>query len=125
MNFKPLPGSASLLHRRRWLRRMGAVTASGLLGASTMSSLAVDSSYRALVVIHLNGGNDGNNTLIPTDGEYATYQEARQNLALPLRSLVQLSGSVDGRTLAFIPVWPHWRLFMRNGDSPFLRTLAP
>ena len=103
MNFHHFTGSTPEPHRRRWLRRMGAVTASGLLGASTMSSLAVNSSYRALVVIHLNGGNDGNNILIPTDSEYAAYQDARQNLALPLRSLVSLSGSVNGRAFGIHP----------------------
>ena len=49
-------------HRRRWLRAMGATTAAGLLGGASINSLAVDSSYKALLVIHLNGGNDGKNS---------------------------------------------------------------
>jgi uncharacterized protein (DUF1501 family) len=90
-------------HRRNWLRQAGAVTASGLLGASSPNSLAVDSSYRALVVVHLNGGNDGNNLVVRTDTAYSDYEDSRQNLAIPKRSLKGLNGSVDGQTYGLHP----------------------
>ncbi|MFO1249839.1 MAG: DUF1501 domain-containing protein [Inhella sp.] len=84
----------------------------GLLGSALgglASRAAGAADYRALVVIHLNGGNDGNNSLVPLDGGYRDYQLARQNLALAQDSLVALGGSVDGR---------------RYGLHPALRPLA-
>ncbi|MFC7652411.1 hypothetical protein ACFQT4_09340 [Pseudoduganella danionis] len=41
----------------------------GLLGAQA----AGGGDYKALVCLYLNGGNDGNNTLIPLDGAYNDY----------------------------------------------------
>ena len=58
------------------------------LGGTPTQSLAGDESYRALIVVFLNGGNDGHNILVPTDGGYSDYQTARANLALPKASLV-------------------------------------
>ncbi len=40
---------------------------------------------RALVIIYLNGGNDGFNTVIPLD-QYSQYSGLRSNIALPINS---------------------------------------
>lgn len=61
------------------------------------------SDYRAVVVIFLNGGNDGHNMLIPTDGAYNDYQLSRANLALPKASLVSLPGSSAGHRFGLHP----------------------
>ena len=37
---------------------------------------------KILVLVQLNGGNDGLNTIIPLD-QYNAYQSARSNIALP------------------------------------------
>jgi len=76
--------------RRRFLGTAGAVTATGLIGGASLPSLALGGNYRALVVIHLNGGNDGNNTLVPTDAAYSDYELSRQNLALAKHTLANL-----------------------------------
>jgi uncharacterized protein (DUF1501 family) len=44
---------------------------------------------RVLVVVQLNGGNDGLNTLVPLDGR---YRDARPRLAVPEADLVALGG---------------------------------
>jgi uncharacterized protein (DUF1501 family) len=72
--------------------------ATGLSGLLTLPGVAAANDYRALVCIHLYGGNDGNNTLIPRDGAYGDYQKARAELALPKDSLANLNGSTIGHT---------------------------
>jgi uncharacterized protein (DUF1501 family) len=59
--------------------------------------------YKALVVVFLSGGFDGNNVLIPVDGAYSDYAKARPVLALPKDSLVTLSGSHIGHKFALSP----------------------
>jgi uncharacterized protein (DUF1501 family) len=41
-----------------------------------------------LVVIQLNGGNDGLNTVIPID-KYGLYKNARSNIAIPEEALLR------------------------------------
>jgi uncharacterized protein (DUF1501 family) len=45
-----------------------------------------------LVIIQLNGGNDGLNTVIPLDG-YASYFNARSNIAIPEKKVLRVKGS--------------------------------
>ncbi len=45
---------------------------------------------RALVLIQLNGGNDGINTLIPLD-QYGTYDNLRTNIAIPEDRVLRLT----------------------------------
>jgi uncharacterized protein (DUF1501 family) len=69
-----------------------------LLGTLSLPGAAAASDYRALVVVFLQGGNDGHNTLVPTDGAYLDYQRARPDLALPKASLINLAGSSAGHS---------------------------
>lgn len=94
-------------NRRQLLATTASLATLGL-GASFLSgfptrSMASDESYRALIVVFLNGGNDGHNTLVPTDGGFNDYQTARANLALPKASLVNLPGTPGGRTFGLHP----------------------
>jgi uncharacterized protein (DUF1501 family) len=43
-----------------------------------------------LVIVQLNGGNDGLNTVIPIDG-YANYFNARSNIAIPQNKILKLT----------------------------------
>lgn len=45
---------------------------------------------RVLVLVQLNGGNDGLNTVIPLK-DYATYQKLRTNIAIPEKSVLKLT----------------------------------
>ena len=75
-------GTAALTNCLRDLRFMSAALAQG--GGFT--------DYKALVCIFLSGGNDSNNLIIPTIAEeYANYAAIRQNLALPLASLLPVT----------------------------------
>ena len=92
------------LTRRGFLRRAGyavgsAAFASAIDQLSLVHALAQPPSYKALVCIFLNGGNDCNNTIVPlgdsTDptGGYPAYQSARKSasLALAQNTLLPLS----------------------------------
>jgi len=94
------------MQRRRFLTATGAA---GLAGSAGLLSLlsnqgsAAASDYRAVVVVFLDGGNDGHNCLVPTDATYNAYQAARANLALPKNSLAALAGSSAGHTFGLHP----------------------
>ncbi len=58
------------------------------------ATAAID--YKALVLIFWNGGNDGNNTIVPLHNDsfmtnYAAYSSARYNLTLPQDKLLPIS----------------------------------
>ncbi|HSW50762.1 MAG TPA: DUF1501 domain-containing protein [Bryobacteraceae bacterium] len=89
MMLPPLPSRRDFLgFGCRTVSMIGAAAAFGKAGL--MSALAQSSGdYKTLVCVFLFGGNDANNLLVPNDSSaYASYQKARQNLALPRGSLV-------------------------------------
>ncbi len=49
-----------------------------------------EESDRVLVLLQLNGGNDGLNTVIPMD-QYATYAELRPGVAIPESSVIKMT----------------------------------
>src|SRR5579864_5776451 len=69
------------------------------LASSSWLSRAVReiSGDRVLVLIQLNGGNDGLNTVIPLEF-YDAYYKARTNIAIPEEKVLRLQG-VDGTGL--------------------------
>lgn len=98
-----------MIKRRQLLGAGGAVSATSLLGAGGLLGAlgspghAATDDYRALVVLFLNGGNDGHNLIVPTDGAYTDYQASRANLALTKSSLVALPGTAAGHTFGLHP----------------------
>ena len=91
---------------RRQLLGGGAAGLAGVGAASlglTGFGHAAGEDYRALVVVFLNGGNDGHNLIVPTDAMFTDYQSARANLALPKASLANLPGSAAGHTFGLHP----------------------
>jgi uncharacterized protein (DUF1501 family) len=91
--------------RRDFLRQSGcALTAAALLSSierfgminalaqSSITDYSALTDYKALVCVFLNGGNDGNNMVIPYDG-YSAYSSVRaaSTLAVPQASLLQIS----------------------------------
>jgi uncharacterized protein (DUF1501 family) len=76
--------------RRRFLQGLGAMPLLGVLpGAFSAPAGAAELSDRVLVVVHLDGGCDGLNTVIP----YAdpAYAAARPNLAIAANSVLTIS----------------------------------
>jgi uncharacterized protein (DUF1501 family) len=96
------------MNRRRVLASLGGLGGAGALGG--LASLApreartAGEDYRALVVVWLDGGNDGHNVLIPNDDtSYAEYKTGRGTLAIARDRLSALSAPVNGRRYALHP----------------------
>jgi uncharacterized protein (DUF1501 family) len=90
--------------RRRFLAHAGGVSLAGLGAALGLSQQVQAADYKAVVVLFLSGGHDGNNMLVPTTaGAYSDYQRGRPALALARDSLVALPGSYMEHTLALAP----------------------
>ena len=85
-----------MMDRRHFLLKAGAVSVAGV-GASLLNVKDVQAAdFKALVVVFLSGGFDGNNMLVPVDAAYSDYASARPSLALPKDSLVRLQGTHIG-----------------------------
>ena len=87
--------------RRQWLKH-GATFASAL-GLGSLGNLLVTparaqaADYKALVCVFLYGGNDGQNTVVPTDTtRYNQYAAIRGMLAIPRERLLPLGASGYG-----------------------------
>jgi uncharacterized protein (DUF1501 family) len=62
------------------------------------------SPYRALILVTLLGGNDGNNMLIPMDSiGYRQYAALRSSIALPQQSILPLATQVSGESFGLHP----------------------
>lgn len=86
------------MDRRKFLRRAGAFSIPMLAGVpgvhaaggNFLTSLLPPSSNRVLVLIQLIGGNDGLNTLVPTD-QLSELQQVRSNVYMPATSLLPIT----------------------------------
>ena len=102
--------------RRQFLQRSGAATAAGLLGPGLFSNvwvrnaLATTFGDRYLVVIYLDGGNDGLNTVTPvTNGDgtlRSDYDVARSNINLTPAQLGGTLIGIDPNTQAQLALHP-------------------
>lgn len=87
------------------------VTAAGgnsILDLIASASLA---NGRVLVIIQMNGGNDGLNTIIPID-KYTHLNNARSNVLIPQSSILSLNGTA---TTGFHPALAEMRSMFNNG----------
>ena len=104
--------------RREFLRRSGCAALSmaalatsvrhfGLVDAMAQRNVDALPDYKALVCIFLNGGNDGNNMVVPNyTAGYAQYSAARaaQGLAIPQASLLPVTvPSIGNQTFGLHP----------------------
>lgn len=120
----------NILTRRGFLHRGAVLSGSAAVASHTIRDLRLIntamaaqgpvSGYKALVCIFLNGGNDANNWIVPTDtSTFADYTAIRGNLALPQSSLLTLRQGpntgdaayqdADGHTYGFHPGCPELR----------------
>jgi uncharacterized protein (DUF1501 family) len=114
-----------VISRRHFLGATGSLSAASLLGGVSIPGQAAGEGYRALVVVYLNGGNDGNNVLVPTDGAYGDYQTSRANLALPRNSLATLSGSAAGHTFGLHSSLTPLVALYNSGRLGFISNVGP
>jgi len=99
--------------RRGFLR--GAAALAGVFGAGNAANLLLGAGvaraadYKALVCVFLYGGNDGMNTVLPTDASrWSQYSAVRGALALPRSSLLTLPGSDYALHPALAALAPAW-----------------
>jgi uncharacterized protein (DUF1501 family) len=113
--------------RRAFLRRAGYALTATFGAASAVPLLlaprtAWAADYKALVCVFLYGGNDGLNTIVPTDAaRYGAYSAARPSLALPRTSLVGLGSSGFG----LHPSLAALRTIWDRGDLAALFNVGP
>lgn len=75
-------------------------------------------SQRVLVLIQLDGGNDGLNTVIPVD-QYDTLREVRSNIILPERKILKLND-----TLGLHPVMTGIRRSFEEGQISIIQNVG-
>ena len=117
-------GTTGLVSALAQLRLIGA--AASAQPSSPQAAAAVAGNYKALVCLFLNGGNDANNLIVPTDTTgYAAYAAARSNLALPQNALLPLSPRTsDGRTWALHPAMPELHALFASGKCALLANVG-
>lgn len=94
--------------RRAFLKTTGALlAAAGLPGAGLFPSgaqAAIVPNSRKLVVLLLQGGNDGINTVIPIDtDQYANYQALRPTIGIPKEFVLPVGVSANGIPMGLHP----------------------
>ena len=88
-----------------------------------MAADSAPSGYKALVCIFLNGGNDANNVIIPSDpSDYNAYATARSFLAIPQSQLLPISPATysDGRAYGLNPNVPEIQALFAQKKIAFL-----
>ncbi len=107
--------SASALHHQLHVAEGGVLTqATGLSGNG-----------RTLVVIQLEGGNDGLNTVIPLGGDYASqYRTLRPTLAIPEADVIPLDADAGGHQLGLHPSLAPWQLLYDQGRMGIIQAVG-
>ena len=120
--------------RRRTLLQLGGLAALGMAPAlSSLSGRAIAGParpYKALVCVYLNGGNDGNNMVVPTETpRYGQYLAARGgvvgnsgNAALALPNAGEVGGvlPLTGTGFGLHPAMPELRALFESGRVALL-----
>lgn len=120
--------------KRRTFLRQAACSTVGLGMVNTIFDLyrinavaAQTGDYKALVCVFLFGGNDSNNTLVPSAGaDYSVYAQGRGNLALPAASLLPVTPATsDGRQYGLHPSLPGIQALFAAGKAALVRNVGP
>jgi len=114
------------MNRRDFLfnsSKMVAVPLLSRLAAAPLLAQSIGTGYRAVVCVYLYGGNDGNNTLIPTDSHYAQYTQGRGTLVLPVGSLNKLNPG--SRSFGLHPSLKNMASLYNEGHSAWLVNAGP
>ncbi len=117
-------GATGLLSSLASLRLIGAAASpsNGPQPAVTGGAIAPD--FKALVCLFLQGGNDANNLIIPSDAtSYAAYAAARSNLALPQTGLLPIKSS-DGRSWSLHAAVPELQSLYGAGKAALLANVG-
>src|ERR1700722_3797665 len=124
--------SLSDLSRRQFIRRAACAGVGTLAMTSAISQLRFmnaavaqtnPGSYKALVCIFLQGGNDSNNLIIPTiQSQYNNYAAIRTPvLAIPQSAILGVTSlNPDGNTYGLHPSCPELQTMFGEGKLAFL-----
>jgi uncharacterized protein (DUF1501 family) len=119
------------LSRRHFLQLgAGALATSSVLGLSGARRAHASTSlgdYKALVCLHLNGGNDSHNWVAPvSQTAYGVYAAGRGALALPQSSLLPLNGAApNGVTYGLHPSCPELQALFNSGTAAIVGNVGP
>ncbi len=116
-------GATGFLSSLASLRLIGAAASPDNINPT---AAGVSSDYKALVCLFLQGGNDANNLIIPSDTtDYAAYAAARSNLALPLAGLLPISPRTsDGRKYSLHPAVPELQNLFSSGKAAIMANVG-
>lgn len=112
-------GTLGMFSAMSQLRLVGALAAD----ASPGRTAAAAGDYKALVCFFLNGGNDGNSVLVPTDeADYGKYAKARGDLAVARKDLRVIAPRLyrDGRAYGLNPNLPEVADLFDQGKVAFV-----
>ncbi len=120
---------------RRDFVRNAACALGGLAAASSFESLGLVNAYaqaatdyRALVCVFLNGGNDGNNMVVPLDAEgFNQYTSARAGtiLAFERDSFFPVNPPSQGRPFGLHPFMSEMKGLFDSGKLAVLCNVGP
>lgn len=97
----------------------------GLVNALAQDMTATD--YRALVCVFLSGGNDSDNMIVPLDGEFSNYFNARNpaGLAHQQAALRSVNAPSLGRPFGFHPNMPEMQGLYNQNKVAVLCNVGP
>lgn len=119
------------INRRNFLKASGAAATfaatPGLAFSQVAGGIGPFSDYRALVCVFLFGGNDSFNMLVPRSAaEYGVYAASRQNLAIPLESLLPITAATpDGALYGLHPSMTGLKTLFDQGSAAFVTNVGP
>ncbi|MDA7917090.1 DUF1501 domain-containing protein [Akkermansiaceae bacterium] len=96
------------------------------MGKLAAEEAPADESYRALVCVFLQGGNDSYNMLVPRgESEYEEYAEVRGSLSLPREDLLSLTGPLNqGKELGLHPSLTRLKEIYEGGEAAFVSNVG-
>src|SRR5258708_730411 len=119
-----------MISRRMFMNiaaKSGLSAATAPLWFSEISSRAfaqTTDTYKAIVVITMSGGNDGNNMIIPLDdAEHSQYAALRGAIALPQSACLPLGGA--GRSFGLHPSLSNIAAIYNSGDALIVANIGP
>jgi len=124
------------LSRREFLKRIAQLSAARMTGATALSLMAArdvaafstDDDYKAIVMVHLNGGNDHNSLLIPIDDiNYNTYAEIRSGVNIAQEDLLPLNsteGLAAGYQMGVHPALENTQRLFNRGDAAIIQNIG-
>lgn len=121
-----------MITRRNFLNlgaRAGLASATAPLWLNLTASRALAQaagSYKAIVVVTLPGGNDGNNMVVPLDSStYAEYLALRRSLALSPGVCHALSSTSGAPTYGLHPSLPNVAALYNRGGAAIVANVGP